>query len=67
MAIGAQAPIVPVAVTGARDAMRKGSPLIWPATVTITFGAAIPSAGLTIDNRDELIARVRQSMQSLLA
>jgi 1-acyl-sn-glycerol-3-phosphate acyltransferase len=67
MAIGAQAPIVPVAVTGAREAMRKGSPLIWPATVTITLGSAIPTAGLTADNRDELIARVRQSMQSLLA
>jgi 1-acyl-sn-glycerol-3-phosphate acyltransferase len=67
MAIGAQAPIVPVAVTGARDAMRKGSPLIWPATVTITLGAAIPTAGLNVDNRDALIARVRQSMQSLLA
>lgn len=67
MAIGAQAPIVPVAVTGAREAMRKGSPLIWPATVTITLGAAIPTAGLNVDNRDALIARVRQSMQSLLA
>lgn len=67
MAIGAQAPVVPVAVTGAREAMRKGSPLIWPATVTITLGPAIPTAGLSVDNRDELIARVRQSMQSLLA
>ena len=48
MAINAQAPIVPVAVTGAREAMRKGSPLIWPATVTITLGAAIPTAGLRL-------------------
>ncbi len=39
MAIKAQAPIVPVAVSGGRDAMRKGSPLIWPATVTVTFAA----------------------------
>jgi 1-acyl-sn-glycerol-3-phosphate acyltransferase len=67
MAIGAQAPIVPVAVKGAREAMRKGSPLIWPATVTISLGPAIPTAGLNVDNRDELIARVRHSMQSLLA
>ena len=67
MAISAQAPIVPVAVTGAREAMRKGSPLIWPATVTITLGAAIPTAGLSADNRDDLIARVRQSMKALLA
>jgi len=67
MAIGAQAPIVPVAVSGAREAMRKGSPLIWPATVTIRLGAAIPTAGLDTAMRDELITRVRHSIQSMLA
>ena len=33
MAIEAGAPVVPVAILGARDAMRKGSALIWPARV----------------------------------
>ena len=42
MAIKAQAPVVPVAVSGGRDAMRKGSPLIWPVTVTVELGAAGP-------------------------
>ena len=59
MAIGAQVPIVPVAVSGGRDAMRKGSSIIWPVTVTVVFGAPIPTAGRTADDRDALIAAVR--------
>ena len=47
MAIKAQAPIMPVAVSGARDAMRKGSPLIWPVTVKVDLGAPVQTAGLT--------------------
>ena len=66
MAIKAQAPIVPVAVTGAREAMRKGSPLIWPATVRIQLGAPVASAGLAEGDRDVLIERVRASLQSML-
>src|SRR3954471_24707278 len=38
MAIKAQAPIVPVAVQGGRAAMRRGSKVIRPATVTIRIG-----------------------------
>ncbi len=45
MALKAQAPVVPVAVSGGRDAMRKGSPLIWPVTMTVHFGLAVPTAG----------------------
>jgi 1-acyl-sn-glycerol-3-phosphate acyltransferase len=64
MAIKAQAPVVPVVVTGGRDAMRKGSALIWPATVTLTLCAPIATAGLTVDDRDLLIARVRAAMEA---
>ena len=45
MAIKAQAPVVPVAVSGGRDAMRKGSRLIWPATVTVEFSPPVPTTG----------------------
>ena len=41
MAIKAQAPLVPLAVSGGREAMRKGSRLIWPATVTVTLMPAV--------------------------
>ena len=66
MAINAQAPVIPVAVSGGRSAMRKGSRLIWPATVTVEFGEPVPTAGLTFDHRDELIDRVRTAIGARL-
>jgi 1-acyl-sn-glycerol-3-phosphate acyltransferase len=62
MALKAQAPLVPVVVAGGRAAMRKGSPLIWPLTVTLTFLREIPTAGLSVDDRNQVIERVRASM-----
>jgi 1-acyl-sn-glycerol-3-phosphate acyltransferase len=66
MAIKAQAPVVPVAVEGGRDAMRKGSAIIKPVTVTVRVGAPIETTGLTVDERDELIGRVRERMLALI-
>ena len=45
MAIKAQAPIVPVAVQGGTAAMRKGSFIIRPVTVSIRIGEPIETAG----------------------
>ena len=66
MALKAQAPIVPVAIKGARAAMRKGSPWIQPVHVEVVFGEPIPSAGLTLDDRDGLAAAVRAEVERLL-
>ena len=66
MALKAQAPIVPVAIAGARAAMRKGSPWIQPVTVKVAFGAPIETAGMTMDDRDRLIALVRAEVERLL-
>jgi 1-acyl-sn-glycerol-3-phosphate acyltransferase len=66
MALQAQAPVVPVAIAGARDAMRKGSPWIRPVTVHVRFGPPIETAGLTIDDRDALVARARTEVARLL-
>jgi 1-acyl-sn-glycerol-3-phosphate acyltransferase len=66
MAIQAQVPIVPVAVQGGRAAMQKGSPWIHPVNVSVRIGQPIPTAGLTVDDRDELIERVRQAIAGLL-
>lgn len=65
MAIKAQAAVVPLVVSGGRDAMRKGSRLIWPATVTVTFCPPVPTAGLTFEDRDALIARVRAAIEGV--
>jgi 1-acyl-sn-glycerol-3-phosphate acyltransferase len=67
MAIKAQAPIVPVAIQGGRAAMRRGSWIILPAMVSISVGTPIETAGLTLDERDALIERVRAAMAALLA
>ena len=66
MAIQAQVPIVPVAVRGGRDAMRKGSAVVRPVHVSVRIGRPIPTAGLSLDDRDELVARVRAEVQNLL-
>jgi 1-acyl-sn-glycerol-3-phosphate acyltransferase len=66
MAIKAQAPIVPVAITGGRAAMKRGSPWIYPVRVTIKVGQPIETAGFTLDERDEVIERVRTEIAHLL-
>jgi len=67
MAIRAQAPIVPVAVQGGRAAMRKGSAIVRPVHVSVRIGTPIPTAGLTLHDRDTLIERVRAEIRRLLA
>ncbi len=66
MALEAQVPVVPVAITGARAAMRKGSPIVRPVRVSVRIGRPIPTAGMGIDQRDRLIAAVRAEVQELL-
>ena len=65
MAIKAQVPIVPVAVQGGRAAMSKGSALVRPVRVTVRIGTPIPTAGLTLNQRDDLIDRVRDEVERL--
>jgi 1-acyl-sn-glycerol-3-phosphate acyltransferase len=67
MAIKAKAPIVPVAVQGGTDAMRKGSAFVRPATVSIRVGEPIETAGYALDERDKLITVVREKIVALLA
>lgn len=67
MAIKAQAPILPVAVTGGRDAMRRGSAIVRPVMMSVRIGAPVPTAGLTLDDRDRLIDEVRARIEALVA
>jgi 1-acyl-sn-glycerol-3-phosphate acyltransferase len=66
MAILAGAPIVPVAIRGGRDAMRRGSWLIRPATVEIKVGRPIETSAMTSGDRDRLIQEVRAEIERLL-
>ena len=66
MAIEAQAPIVPVAISGARAAMRKGSRVILPVTVSIRVGRPIATEGRTAADREALVSEVRASVEEML-
>lgn len=66
MAIKGQAPIVPVAIIGARNAMHKGSLVIQPVRVRVKFGTPVETAGMTLDDRDALMATVRARVAELL-
>jgi 1-acyl-sn-glycerol-3-phosphate acyltransferase len=66
MAIKAGAPVIPIAILGARDAMRKGSPVIWPVTVTVRLGLPIETSGMTLEDRDALATEARSRVEQLL-
>jgi 1-acyl-sn-glycerol-3-phosphate acyltransferase len=66
LAIKGQSPVVPIAITGARNAMRKGSPLIYPVTVRVRVAPPVETAGMTMDDRDILVATVRERIKEML-
>jgi 1-acyl-sn-glycerol-3-phosphate acyltransferase len=67
MAIKAGAPIVPIAISGGRDAMQRGSSIIKPVLVTIRVGQPVETADVSLDDRDLLIEKVRARIEALLA
>jgi 1-acyl-sn-glycerol-3-phosphate acyltransferase len=67
MAIKAGAPIVPVAISGGRHAMQRGSSIIRPVRISIRVGRPVETVGVSLDERDELIALVRERIMALLA
>ena len=66
MAFQAEVPVVTVAIFGGRASMRKVSALVRPVDVSVRLGEAIPTAGMTADQRDILIDRVRAEIERLL-
>jgi 1-acyl-sn-glycerol-3-phosphate acyltransferase len=67
MAIKAGAPVVPVAISGGRAAMVRGSFIIRPVTLTIRVGRPVETRGVDVEKRDELIEHVRHEIATLLA
>jgi 1-acyl-sn-glycerol-3-phosphate acyltransferase len=66
MALKAQAPVVPVAIVGARDAMEKGSFVIKPVTIEVRFGEPVETRGMAPTDRDALAVTVRARVAALL-
>ena len=66
MAIKAQVPIVPVAILGGTAAMTRGSRLIRPVTVDVRVGLPIETTGMTLDDREHLIAMTRAQIGGMI-
>jgi len=59
LAIASGAMIVPCGIRGSRAVWPKGSPLIHSGAIHVEVGEPISTAGLTDDDRDALLERVR--------
>jgi 1-acyl-sn-glycerol-3-phosphate acyltransferase len=60
LAIQAGAPIVPISIIGSGEIMPKRSLKIKPGKIKLVIDKPIPVAGYSLENRHELIERVRQ-------
>ena len=67
MADRGRAVIVPMTILGTRQAMRRGSPIIRPVTVTVRIGAPIVPSSFESGPRDAVIQATRGAMIDLLA
>ena len=67
LAIASGVPIVPTLIYGAREVNPRGTVRIRPGTVHLHFLPAIPTAGLTYDDRDDLARRTRDAVAQCLA
>lgn len=65
LAIQTGVDIVPAAISGSREVMRKHSLLIRPGTIRVRFGDPIDVTGLDLDDRNELTARAHEAVGGL--
>lgn len=66
MAIQAGVPVVPIAVVGAHQLMRKGSIALHPGWMEVHFLPAVDARRYTEEQRDELRARVQAAIAARL-
>ena len=64
VAIEAQAPVVPVTVSGAQEIMPKGTVSLKPGEITLVFHDPIVTLGHTTEQRSELMKQVRIVMEN---
>jgi 1-acyl-sn-glycerol-3-phosphate acyltransferase len=62
MAIRAGVPVVPVSILGSRERMPKGKLSTVPGEILLRFGAPIDSTQYAVDEREELLERVRAAV-----
>ena len=63
LAIQSKKPILPISISGSYRIMRKGSWMVHPGEITVTFHPPIPTEPYSIDDRDQLIALVEKAIR----
>jgi 1-acyl-sn-glycerol-3-phosphate acyltransferase len=66
LAIRAQVPLVPVALSGVYDLLPIHTHHIYPSELTLSVGEPIDTKGMTVRQTDELTARLRAAIEQLL-
>ena len=66
LAIRSGAPVLPLAISGARTCYPPGQYLFQPGLIQVRLGKPIPTQGLKMGDREELAQRVRQAVEALL-
>lgn len=64
MALQAGVPIVPISVSGSSKIMRKGEWIIRPGVMRITIHESVSTRGCSINDREEIMSRVREAILS---
>src|SRR5579863_9837809 len=65
LAIRAQVPLVPIALSGVYDLLPMHTRHFYPGSLTLTAGEAIDTTGMTVRQTDELTERLRSAIQEL--
>ena len=65
LAIRAQAPIVPMALTGVRDLLPMHAHHFYPTQLTLNVGEPILTVGMSVKQLDELTTQLRSAIQAL--
>ncbi len=64
LAIRSGCPIVPVTISGSRAILTKGGRRVMSGDIDVVIGDAIPTAGLQMEDRDELMAITRRAIEA---
>ena len=66
LAIRAQAPVIPIALSGVYDLLPMHTRHYWPAPLRMIVGAPIETAGMTVREVDALTERIRTTIAAML-
>jgi 1-acyl-sn-glycerol-3-phosphate acyltransferase len=63
LALKAGVPIVPITLLGAEKAIKPDTIFLYPATIRIIIGVPIETSGMTLEDRDTLLAQSRSVIE----